>query len=123
MTKNVLVTGMSGLIGGLLKKHLTSVGGYKLKALNRSNVNDVETHKGDISDLCSIKDAFLNQDTVVHLAAYLGSEGWEKQHANNVVGTYNVFEAARIAGVKRVVFASSGATISGFENIEQYFPC
>ena len=67
MTKNVLVTGMSGLIGGLLKKHLTSVGGYKLKALNRSNVNDVETHKGDISDLGSIKDAFLNQDTVVHL--------------------------------------------------------
>ena len=120
MTKNVLVTGMSGLIGGLLKKHLTSVGGYNLKALNRSNVNDVETHKGDISDLGSIKDAFLNQDTVVHLAAYLGSEGWEQQHANNVVGTYNVFEAARLAGVKRVVFASSGATISGFENIEPY---
>ena len=62
----------------------------------------------------------MNQDTVVHLAAYLGSEGWDLQHSNNVVGTYNVFEAARLAGVKRVVFASSGATISGFEKIEPY---
>ena len=120
MTKNILVTGMSGLIGGLLKDHLLSAGGYTLKALNRSDVHNVDTHKADISDLDSIKEAFMNQDTVVHLAAYLGSEGWDLQHSNNVVGTYNVFEAARLAGVRRVVFASSGATISGFEKIEPY---
>ena len=35
MAKRVLITGMSGLIGGLLKDHLVDVGGYELTALNR----------------------------------------------------------------------------------------
>ena len=34
---------------------------------------------------------------------------------SNIVGAYHVFEAARIAGVTRVIFASSGATVSGWE--------
>ena len=38
----------------------------------------------------------------------------------NLIGTYNVFEAARLAGVGRVVFASSGATIRGFDYVEPY---
>ena len=38
----------------------------------------------------------------------------------NLVGTYNVFEAARLAGVKRVIFASSGAVITGWEKAEPY---
>jgi len=120
MAKKILITGMSGLIGGLLKKHLLKEGGYELKALNRSYVEGVENHQGDISDLDSIKPAFVNQDAVVHLAAYLGSKGWQWEHENNVLGTYNVFEAARLAGVKRVVFASSGSTVSGFERIKPY---
>ena len=56
----------------------------------------------------------------MHLAAYLGSPDWEGQHAGNVVGTYNVYEAARLAGVKRVVFASSGNAIRGFELVPPY---
>jgi nucleoside-diphosphate-sugar epimerase len=37
-----------------------------------------------------------------------------------VVGTYNVFEASRLAGVRRVVFASSGAIVSGIERVAPY---
>jgi len=120
MAKNILITGMSGLIGGLLKTHLLKEGGYELKALNRSYVEGVENHQADISNLDAIKPAFEGQDVVVHLAAYLGSQGWRWQHENNVLGTYNVFEAARLAGVKRIVFASSGSTIRGFERIKPY---
>ena len=120
MAKKILITGMSGLIGGLLKEHLLDEGGYELEALNRSYVEGVENHQADISDLDAIKSAFEDQDVVVHLAAYLGSQGWQWQHENNVLGTYNVFEAARLAGVKRVVFASSGSTIRGFERIKPY---
>ena len=40
--------------------------------------------------------------------------------AGNIIGTYNVFEAARRTGVKRVVFASSGATVVGFARDEPY---
>jgi nucleoside-diphosphate-sugar epimerase len=120
MIKKVLVTGMSGLIGGLLKDHLIDKEDYELASLNRSYVEGVTNFQADISDLKAIEPAFIGQDVVVHLAAYLGSQDWEGQHAGNVLGTYNVFEAARRAGVKRVVFASSGNAIRGFERISPY---
>ena len=44
MTK-VLITGMSGLIGGLLKEHLSGLGGYELSALNRSEVEGVQNFR------------------------------------------------------------------------------
>ena len=118
--KKVLITGMSGLIGGLLGAHLQKVGGYELTALNRSRVEGVNSVQADISDLEAIKDAFRGQDVAVHLAAYLGNDDWPGQLNGNIVGTYNVFEAARLAGVKRVVFASSGNAIRGYENVEPY---
>ena len=111
---------MSGLIGGLLKEHLNALGGYELSALNRSVVKDVPTHSADISNLNEILPAFEEIDTVVHLAAYLGSDTFEEQLPTNIVGTYNVFEAARLAGVKRVVYASSGSTVRGVENVYPY---
>ena len=120
MAKRVLITGMSGLIGGLLKDHLQEVGGYELTALNRRMVEGVPTTQADIADLDAIRPAFEGQEVVVHLAAYLGSQDWESQHAGNVVGTYNVFEAAREAGVRRVIFASSGNAIRGFERVPPY---
>ncbi len=120
MAKKVLITGMSGLIGGLLKDHLQQTGGYELAALNRRPVEGVTSFQADITDLEAIKPAFEGQEVVVHLAAYLGSQDWEGQHAGNVVGTYNVYEAARLAGVKRVVFASSGNAIRGYESVPPY---
>ena len=113
--KKVLITGMSGLIGGLLRTHLESLGGYELSALNRRRVEGVECFQADIADLDAIKPAFDGKDVVVHLAAFLGSDDWEGQLSGNVIGAYNVYEAARLAGVKRVVFASSGNAIRGFE--------
>ena len=120
MAKSVLITGMSGLIGGLLKDHLLESGGYDLTALNRRPVEGTPTVQADISDLDAILPAFDGQEVVVHLAAYLGSQDWENQHAGNVLGTYNVFEASRRAGVKRVIFASSGNAIRGFERVPPY---
>ena len=105
--KKVLVTGMSGLIGGLLRSHLDSLDRYDLSALNRSFVEDVECHQADISDLEAIKPVFLNKEIVVHLSADSSGGDWNKLLNANIVGTYNVYEAARLAGVKRIVFASS----------------
>ena len=118
--KKVLVTGMSGLIGGLLKDHLLEAGGYELTALNRRTVEGIRTVQADIADLDAIRPAFEGQEVVVHLAAYLGAQDWEGQHSGNVLGTYNVFEAAREAGAKRVVFASSGNAIRGYERVPPY---
>jgi len=119
MTK-VLITGMSGLIGGILRNHLESLGGYELSALNRSRVEGVNCFQADIVDFEAIKPAFEGQDVVVHLAAYLSGQDWEGQLNGNIIGVYNVYEAARLAGVKRVVFASSGNAIRGFERVPPY---
>jgi len=118
--RSVLVTGMSGLIGRALRKLME--GRYDLRALNRSAVEGLPCHRADIGDLAAIEPAFASVDTVVHLAAALGSASppWERMLQNNVTGTYNVLEAARKAGVKRVVFASSGATISAIEQDKPY---
>ena len=118
--RSVLVTGMSGLIGRALRKEME--GRYDLRALNRSAVEGLPCHRADIGDLGAIEPAFAGVDTVVHLAAALGSASppWERMLQNNVTGTYNVLEAARKAGVKRVVFASSGATISAIEQDKPY---
>jgi nucleoside-diphosphate-sugar epimerase len=115
----VLVTGMSGLIGKAIRKELGDE--YDLRALNRSAVDGIECVRADISDMDAIRRAFEGIDQVVHMAAIAhGSPEWDQLLPFNVIGTYNVFEAARQAGVKRVVYASSGATISGYEQEEPY---
>ncbi|OGL04065.1 MAG: hypothetical protein A3E31_02980 [Candidatus Rokubacteria bacterium RIFCSPHIGHO2_12_FULL_73_22] len=114
----VLVTGMSGLIGGALRRRLE--GRYALSALNRRPVPGVPTRQADIADLDAIQPAFAGVDAVVHLAAAVGEPPWDEVLHHNVVGTYNVFEAARRAGVRRVVYASSGATVSGHERDHPY---
>lgn len=119
MVQNVLVTGMSGLIGGVVRERLA--GEYELSALNRSDVPGVKTLRADLADLDAIRPAFEGQDVVVHLAAKSGEQfAWEEFRDTNVVGTYNVLEAARLAGVGRVVYASSGATVAGWEREEPY---
>ena len=112
--RRVLVTGMSGLIGGAFRA--ACEGRYVLSALNRRPVPGVECHLADLGDLDAIAPAFTGVDTVVHLAAAAGDHQAPADILrSNVIGTYNVFEAARRAGVARVVFASSGATVSGWE--------
>ncbi len=119
MTERILVTGMSGLIGGAVREQLE--GSYELTALNRSSVPGIPTVQADIADFDSIRPAFENQQTVVHLAASArGSDPWERVRDPNLIGVYNVFEAARQAGAARVIYASSGSTISGWEQVQPY---
>jgi nucleoside-diphosphate-sugar epimerase len=117
-TRRILVTGMSGLIGGLAGRALATK--YQVRALNRRQVEGVETFEADISDFESILPAFNGIDTVVHMAAFVTGEEFQQQLAINVLGTYNVFEAARQAGVRRFVFGSSGAVVEAYEREEPF---
>ncbi|HTI55397.1 MAG TPA: NAD(P)-dependent oxidoreductase [Verrucomicrobiae bacterium] len=117
--RRVLVTGMSGLIGTAVRRRLE--GRFVLRALNRRPVAGVESHQADIADLEAIAPAFRDVDAVVHLAANVeANPPIDRVVRDNVVGTYNVFEAARRAGVRRVIYASSGATVSDWERDEPY---
>ena len=111
--QRVLITGMSGLLGNAVRKRLGN--DYELTALNRSPVAGVRCVQADVADFDAIQPAFVGQDVVVHLAAWVSFDAdWDAVLKTNIQGTYNVFEAARQAGVKRVIFASSGATVGGW---------
>ncbi len=115
--KKVLVTGMSGLIGGAVRRQLE--GKFDLSALNRRDVPGVRCHRANIADLDAILPAFEGIDAVVHLAASIRGD-WEELLRDNVVGTYNVFEASRQAGAKRIVYASTGGVVAGWEREMPY---
>ena len=111
--KRVLVTGAEGTIGTVLRRLLAER--YVLHALTRSRV-DFPSHVADIADLAAIQPAFQGIDAVVHLAASPAvTTPWGDVLHDNLIGTYNVYEAARRAGVALVVFASSNHAIGMYE--------
>ena len=119
MAQKILITGMSGLIGGVVRRHLEDR--YQLTALNRREVSGIECHLADIADLEAIQPAFTDVDTVIHLAALArGDAPFDDILHHNIIGTYNVFEAARQAGVERIIAASSGAAVSNWERDMPY---
>lgn len=111
--KRVLVTGAEGTIGTVVRKYLGDR--YELSALTREPA-EFPSHVADIADLDAIQPAFEGMDAVIHLAASAAvSTPWDNILHNNLIGTYNVYEAAHRAGVERVVFASSNHTIGMYE--------
>lgn len=111
----VLVTGSNGLIGRTLIDAWRSSGRYRPVGLARQAGEHTDI-VADIGDLDALVAAMEGVDAVVHLAATsaVGSE-WDAVLHSNLIGTYNVFEAARRAGVKKVVFASSNHAVGTFE--------
>ncbi|MSU47232.1 MAG: NAD(P)-dependent oxidoreductase [Lacunisphaera sp.] len=108
--RKVLITGASGLIGGLTIKHLGDK--YEFSGLSRRPVAGIPHLSADITDAAAIKPAFAGIHTVLHLAAANGADqwlAWAPTMAITIQGTLNVYEAAREAGVQRVVFISSGS--------------
>lgn len=118
----VLVTGGAGFIGShcvdmLLRENYEVVVLDILpadKARNLTHCMDAITYiEGDVRDLKQTCEAMEGCDRVVHFAAIvsvpLSMEDPVGSHNTNVTGTLNVFEAARLLGVTRVVYASSAA--------------
>ena len=104
--QKILVTGLAGKIGQILRSYLSHK--YNLSGLDLKEVPGFSTTQGNLSDLNEILPAFEGIDTVIHLAADPNHQGsWDTNLQNNIIGTRNVFEAARLSGAKRVIFASS----------------
>ena len=111
--KRVLVTGMAGQIGGIIRRLLADR--YALTGIDRAPADDAPTLVADIADLDAIRPAFEGIDAVVHLGADPSPRAsWESVLRNNIIGTRNVYEAARRAGVKRIVFASSNHVVGNY---------
>ena len=98
----VLITGAAGLVGSGLRRELAA-DGLQLRLLDRKPVTALASHEssvqGDLSDMSLLAGAMQGVRAVVHLAGCTTDAPMEDQVAGNVVGAFNVFEAARLAGV------------------------
>ncbi len=124
-----MITGGTGFLGSYLARHLVEEKGMRGRELvlfdrypNRERIaavaDDVTVIAGDITEPSEIAAAItaLKVDRIYHLAAILGDPPPAQVASYMKVmcdGTLNVFEAARILGVKRVVYASSVAVYLG----------
>lgn len=120
LSTRVLITGAAGRIGVVLREHFK--GRYALLRLldiapQRAADAGEEVVTLGISDLEGLQAAMDGIDCVVHLAGIPTEASWKRILEVNIDGCYNVFEAARAKGVKRVVFASSNHVI-GFHRRE-----
>jgi NAD+ dependent glucose-6-phosphate dehydrogenase len=111
----VLVTGGAGVIGQAVYHHLHDR--YELSSIDRVKALNYETsHVADIANLDALLPAFDRVDAVVHLAASISVDSpWADVLHNNLITTYNVYEAAKRSGTKAVVFASSNHAIGMYE--------
>ncbi|GIK72608.1 MAG: NAD-dependent epimerase [Chloroflexota bacterium] len=122
----ILITGGSGRIGTLISANLRTR--YSLILLDRRPPADptLPFVHADISNADALAPHVQGIDTVLHLAAELRPTApWTSIFPNNVVGTYNVMQAACAAGCRRVVFASSAYAVLGYPPhilIESHMP-
>ena len=129
----ILITGAAGQIGSMLRTRLARPG-RTLRLLDAEPLDtppldptaadtpalgtgplgtapDEECVTASVTDLDAMTAACAGVDAVIHLAAISGEATWERIAAVNIEGTYVAFEAARRAGVPRVIYASSNHAV------------
>jgi dihydroflavonol-4-reductase len=114
-----LVTGATGFVGAAVARALLQEG-WEVRALarkgsDRRNLRSiaVEVVEGDLADAGSLAGALSGCEGLFHVAAdyRLGAFDPQQLYKTNVEGTRNILHAARDAGVRRIVYTSSVATI------------
>ena len=115
----VLITGATGFLGSAVLRLLIDEG-YDVRVLVRKNADmrnieeyDVKIIKGDLQNIESLKSAVYSCDQVFHVAAdyRLWVPDPENMYKTNIDGTRNLILAATDAGVEKIVYTSSVATI------------
>ena len=114
--KSVLITGATGDVGTHLARELA--GKYKLRLSDRRPLKAKNFVKADLSKMADCLRITKGVDAIVHLGGYSVEGPWESILQANIIGCYNVFEAARRNGVKRIVFPTSNHA-TGFYRRDQ----
>jgi uronate dehydrogenase len=118
--KTLLITGAAGGVATqtrpLFREH------YRLRLSDRAPVPDPTPDEtvatADLGDIDALRRAVSGVDGILHLGGYAVEADWGIIHDANIVGCYNLFEAARLEGVKRIVFASSNHAVGYYPRSE-----
>jgi uronate dehydrogenase len=112
--ERLLVTGAAGGIGRRLRVLLRGV--YpELRLSDRASITELAPGEtfiaADLGDPAAVEKAVAGVEGIVHLGGMSVENDWPTILQSNIIGAYNVFEAARRQGVRRVVFASSNHAV------------
>lgn len=114
----VLLTGAAGLLGTELRKRLAP----KVKFLRSTDITPMsnpaaneELVTADLGDLSVAKDLVKDIDAIVHFGGLSKDADFESIHRVNITGFQSLYEQARIAGVKRIIFSSSVHAIGFYD--------
>jgi uronate dehydrogenase len=117
------MTGASGGIGSRLRKLLPPI--YKHLVLSDIRPPDCLAPfepfiQADLSNLSAVMRATESMDGIIHLGGHSVEGPWQTILQSNIIGTYNLFEAARQNGVKRIVFASSNHVVGFYPRTRRF---
>jgi nucleoside-diphosphate-sugar epimerase len=130
----ILVTGGAGFLGGWILKALTAQG-HAVRIFDRATdrrilreiageqADRVEWFQGDITDGDALNEAARDCSSIIHLAALLTPPCKNDPVLGakvNLIGTLNVFEAAKTNGIRRVAYASSAAVFGPDDGAAPY---
>lgn len=108
--RRVLLTGAAGNLGRNLREHLADVAD-ELVVTDRADMAPALGHETlvrcELADFVKVKALLSGVDAVVHFGGVPVEDTFEEILNSNIRGSYNVYEAARLAGAQRIVFASS----------------
>ena len=115
----ILITGAGGRVATAFRQAMGDRYALRLAERDISLLNDLqpgdEVISFNIADLDACRAACANIDTVLHLAADpLPDADCGSLMDNNILGTFNIFRAAKDAGCRQVVFASSAQAVEGY---------
>ena len=119
--KTILITGAAGDVGTHLRRELA--GKYHLRLSDIKPVKALaageKSAPGDIAKMSDMLRATKGVEAIVHLGGFSVEGPWDMILRANIVGCYNLFEAARRNGVKRVLFASSNHATGFYKRDEK----
>ena len=114
--KTILITGAAGDVGTHLRRELAKK--YRIRASDLRSLKKIggETYaRADVSKMADALRITKGVDAIVHLGGYSVEGPWEGILSANIVGCYNVFEAARRNGVKRIIFPTSNHAVGFYK--------
>lgn len=123
--KKILLTGASGDIGTRLRKLLKPIypGLILSDVKTPSDLAPDETFiPADLSKFSEVLNAVNGVEGIIHLGGFSVEGQWETILNANIIGAYNLYEAARQAGVKRIVFASSNHAVGFYPRHQTIAP-
>jgi uronate dehydrogenase len=119
---HILLTGAAGGVGQMLRPYF-SAAGIQVRLSDMQAIGELRPNEtfvlANLNDTAALEKIVAGVDGIVHLGGHSVEGPWETILESNIEGCYHLYEAARIAAVPRIVFASTNHTMGFYPRSEK----